>query len=343
MSEQRVEGKQITGYCVPWSLRAGESIRLHASSHTPGDATIDVVRLSCGDPTRSGPGFAESETDVVHAEVELNDQPLLPGSWGRIDLAGLVARQRLVWRLAVRATRPHEPQDIAAVGDVSIHLDEAGALVARRGDDQVTVRTQTLDPRRWYRIDVALDCVTGRTDVTVAPNASASPGRDARERSISVGRLDGASGPIDVVEMLLATASTRDTPATTQGNFDGRIGDVSLSVDDERLRWDLAQAMDSPRIVCTRGDRHGDLYQLPTRGITGPGWTGDEQRWRDAPEQYNAVHFHKDDLYDAGWDTTLDLELPADLPSGIYCFRVTQNHGDPDGDRKSTRLNSSHR
>lgn len=323
MSDDTSDGKQITGYCVPWSLRAGETVRLHASSHTPGSASVDIVRLSCGDPTRSGPGFAESTTAIPTATVELFDQPLVPGSWGRIDLSGLVATRRLVWRFAIRATQPNEAQDIAAIGDLSIHLDDAGAVTARRADAETIVRAQKLDSLRWYRVDVAIDCATGRTDITVAPNASASPGRDALERSISVGRIDGPSGPVALGELLLATTSAG------QGNFDGRIGEISLAVDDERLRWDLSQDMDSPRIVCVRGGRDGELFQLPTRAITGPGWTGKEQRWRDAPEQYDAVHFHKDDLYDAAWDTTLDLDVPADLPSGIYCFRITQ--GD-DGD-----------
>ncbi len=317
MSEQ-AEGKQITGYCEPWSLRAGERVRLRASSHSPGEATIDIVRISCGDPTRSGPGFAETVAPVPSETVQLVDQPLVPGSWGRVDLDGLSASRRLVWRFAIRATQPGEAQDIAALGDISVHLDETGAVIARRAGAAATVRSQRLDPLRWYRIDIAVDCATGRTDVTVAPNASASPGRDALERSISVGRIDGPSGPIQAGKLLLA--------ATESGhpNFDGRIGEISLTLDDTRLRWDLSRGMDSRRIVCATHDHHGELFQLPTRAITGPSWTGDEQRWRDATDQYDAVHFHKDDLYDAGWDTTFELDLPSDLPSGIYAFRVTQ-------------------
>ena len=109
------------------------------------------------------------------------------------------------------------------------------------------------------------------------------------------------------------------------GTFDGRIGEISATIDSTELQWDLAQQMDTPVIVdVSDHGRHGELFQLPTRAITGPSWDGSEQRWRDAPEQWNAVHFHRDDLYDAGWDETVTLELPSDLASGIYCFRVTQ-------------------
>lgn len=69
--------KTITGYCEPLSLRAGESIRLMASSHQPGPAQLDLVRIICGDPTRSGPGFQEREVPSdLPVEVTLDEQPL---------------------------------------------------------------------------------------------------------------------------------------------------------------------------------------------------------------------------------------------------------------------------
>ena len=40
--------------------------------------------------------------------------------------------------------------------------------------------------------------------------------------------------------------------------------------------------------------------------------------WRHAPREYAAIHFHDDDLHDAGWATDFDFTVPADLPSGAY-------------------------
>ena len=53
--------KAITGYCEPWSLRAGEAITLFSSSHSPGPAKMSLVRINCGDPTSYGPGYSEAE------------------------------------------------------------------------------------------------------------------------------------------------------------------------------------------------------------------------------------------------------------------------------------------
>jgi N,N-dimethylformamidase len=56
--------------------------------------------------------------------------------------------------------------------------------------------------------------------------------------------------------------------------------------------------------------------------VTGSSWNGDHQRWSEAPDQYGAIHFHHDDLYDAGWETDLTLTVPDDLASGVYALRL---------------------
>jgi N,N-dimethylformamidase len=43
------------------------------------------------------------------------------------------------------------------------------------------------------------------------------------------------------------------------------------------------------------------------------------------PHQYGAVHFHDDDVGAADWDTTVELEVPADLPSGVYAGRLADS------------------
>ena len=59
------------------------------------------------------------------------------------------------------------------------------------------------------------------------------------------------------------------------------------------------------------------LENAPTRAVTGRHWDDDTTtsgRARAVP----AVHFHSDDLEDAGWEADFELTVPADLPSGIY-------------------------
>ena len=68
--------------------------------------------------------------------------------------------------------------------------------------------------------------------------------------------------------------------------------------------WDFSLDMPSQKIS-DRGPHglHGELVNLPTRAVRGASWRGDVLRWSEAPDQYAAVHFHEDDLYDCGWET----------------------------------------
>ena len=68
--------------------------------------------------------------------------------------------------------------------------------------------------------------------------------------------------------------------------------------------------------------REARLVNAPAVAVTGRLWEDDTTDFRAAPEQYAAVHFHSDDLEDAGWAPSCSLEVPAELPSGIYAFEL---------------------
>jgi N,N-dimethylformamidase len=61
--------------------------------------------------------------------------------------------------------------------------------------------------------------------------------------------------------------------------------------------------------------------------MTGSRWHGDVHRWTEAPEQYAAIHFHDDDIGDAGWRPSLSLTIPPDWPSGVYALHLDSDEG----------------
>lgn len=88
--------------------------------------------------------------------------------------------------------------------------------------------------------------------------------------------------------------------------------------------WDFSRDIPSQTISDHGPHRlHGQLYNLPTRAMRSAFWRGGEMRWTDAPDQYAAVHFHADDLYDCGWDTAFSFDMPENLPSGVYGIRLS--------------------
>jgi len=318
--------KTIVGYCEPWSLRAGEPINLFASSDVNGPTALDLVRIDCGDPTSAGPGFAvEDVVSTLPAMVDLVEQPLRPGSYATVDLRGLQASHTIELGVSLMLTRPDEAQLVLWFGTTKGELKiivEDGRLCADLLGTVTPLRTTRLAERRWYHLRFAVDLAEGRGTTRVTTDPTASPGRDLLEPPGHDVTLPVPGG--DRHPELLVLAGSPDG-----GDFDGRLGHASLVLDDIRLEWDFSAEMGGRRLVDVSGnERHGEFHQLPARGVTGPTWHGEHQRFTDAPAEWNAAHFHKDDLYDAGWDATTEFTVPTDLPSGIYAFRMRSDHGD---------------
>jgi N,N-dimethylformamidase len=66
------------------------------------------------------------------------------------------------------------------------------------------------------------------------------------------------------------------------------------------------------------------LVNHPARAMTGSGWDGSEMNWQHNPEHYGAIHFHRDDIYDFGWQNDIEWVVPEDFASGVYVLRITQ-------------------
>ena len=315
--------KTITGYCEPLSLRAGESIRCMASSHTPGPARLDLVRIICGDPTRSGPGFKEIEVPSdLPTEVVLTEQRLQPGSYGEVDLSGVSVTRQAKLKIHVFATRPDQDQTLFSVvgesGPILVLALSKRRLVTRIGKTELLLREQPLQAKRWYQVEIAADLKAGIVTGTLTPQPSRSPGQDVFERfePRTVSTLISAepTGPLQCC--LFAASSDGD-------HFDGRLARPVLTLDATTLEWDFSKDMGGRQLVDVSGhERHGLLHQLPARAVTGPDWDGSHQAWTAMPSHYDAIHFHSDDLYDAGWPVTAELTVPANLASGIYAFRL---------------------
>ncbi len=321
--------KVITGYSEPLSLRAGETVQLMASSHRPGPATLDLVQIICGDPTRTGPGFHEIEiSSALPATIDLTEQPLVPGSFAEIDLSGLVLSQRLEIDCYLRPTQPSIDQTALSIDngagiEIALQIRD-GCFSLKCGDHRSALSQSEIVANRWYRIQVHLEgspMATVETVVECLP--SRSPGRDLIELVPPCITQAAVTMPaVGELKRCLFAASIDGE------RFDGRIARPQICVDGTSLQWDLAQDIVGSQVIDSSGnERHGRLHQLPARGVTGPGWDGSHHAWTSKPSHYDAVHFHSDDLYDAGWPISAELDLSDDLPSGIYAFRLHSTHG----------------
>ena len=315
--------KLITGYCEPWSLRAGEEIAWFGSSHTTTDGVLDVVRLDCGDPTRTGPGFAEVPVEEVEPRaVELWPQALYPGSYAESFVpAGDVSRLEVsLWFQPTLLKRDGVIFSLSSADSVVEVANRGVELVGRFGGEESAIRDRPLERNRWYFLRLKIDLETAWANVEVSTPTTASPGRDLLQTG-----EDNSSCPISVGPF--GDLTFRLAAGAIGGRWDGRIAAPKLVVDEAHYEWEFEGDMEGAVVEPATGNVTLGLFQLPTRGVTGPTWSGEHQRWSDDPKQWNAIHFHHDDLYDAGWEATAKLLLPAELKSGIYCLRFESELG----------------
>jgi N,N-dimethylformamidase len=68
---------------------------------------------------------------------------------------------------------------------------------------------------------------------------------------------------------------------------------------------------------------HAEGHNRPVRGLTGWNWSGRNDSYRLAPQEYGGIELHADALVDCHWEPTLALTIPDDLKSGVYAVKLT--------------------
>ncbi|WP_374449042.1 N,N-dimethylformamidase beta subunit family domain-containing protein [Stella sp.] len=325
------------GYADRFSVRPGGRLEVKVSSAAGGSFDADLVRVRHGDPNPDGPGIRYVPQPSNFAGTYPGRfQPTHLGSYARIAAPGLDTGH--AFTLVVRV-QPWLLSD--APRTVIARLDAAGdgwrlamtatgaRLTVRAGGREATVAVAAPPvTRRWYEITAAVG--GGRLALEQRALAVTWGAQDSGAVAAAADLVPaGASGAPVTVGAALANGVGTDC-------FDGRIEDPRLyrgvraaggppdGADPELLAWwDFARGIDTQAVEDAGPGRFaGELVNLPTRAVCGSLWTGEEHCWRHKPRHYAAIHFHSDDLGDAGWATDFTVEVPADMKSGAYGVRL---------------------
>ena len=190
-------------------------------------------------------------------------------------------------------------------------------------------------PTQWYFVAATFDAETGRVTLHQEPLDlyADDPTRVVVEAATPV-----RAPATPAVPLRIAAYGTAD--GGTAGHYNGKI-------DNPRIHARALSRAEVAAIAARRGaDRRGGGVGLRRghRDRPGAGHGGERAgrphgepadaggdgapvgRDRDglprARERYGAIHFHDDDLLDAGWEVGFAFEAPADLPSGVYAARL---------------------
>ncbi|HTI00337.1 MAG TPA: N,N-dimethylformamidase beta subunit family domain-containing protein [Acidisoma sp.] len=347
---------KILGYPDRYSVAPGEAISFQISLEEGETFDARIVRVLNGDCNPAGPGL-----DLPHHPSSVDGT--YPGQKRRAD-AGSFMRAEGVPPLSAFSFRAllwptllaRSGQVIAAQWDAATHTGfylelDKGRPCLVVGDGTGAVRRETLPhamlERKWYALSFSLDRETGDFRISLSPQRRDFGVEDAGER---VGRFatPGApsAGPFYLAGLPL--------PGGTIGcHFNGKIEAPALLAGSEAhaplaasplstsfasrliVAWDFSDGIRTTRAT-DRGPLrlHGSLVNLPARGMKGSGWTGTHHSWQAAPAEYGAVHFHEDDLYDAGWPADIVWQLPEDAKSGAYALHVRCGETGPEAMRE---------
>ena len=323
----------LIGYTNKLSARPGETLEVKVSSTASTPYRAELMRIICGDPNPEGPGI---QTEPVAAGFE-NDYPSRPqtntlGSHMRAALSGPLPGHITISAIIWPTTPEKGRQGVVSLVDIdntaviSLGIRAGGAEIT--GPSFQLAIEKHLRPRAWYRIWAEINTVSGT--VQVGQTLLSEPSL-ADEDGMATGDMtDGTK--LDNHRGILVGAVDEGDPAT---HFNGKIEAPAIftgamSIDDwagspPLAAWNFSCDMHSFTIPADGPlGTPGTLVGAPARAMTGSNWDASEMNWQRAPEQYGAIHFHDDDIADAGWKTDFDATIPEDLPSGIYAIKLTQ-------------------
>jgi N,N-dimethylformamidase len=348
---------RIIGYADRLSVAPGETIAFMVSCDEVAAYRAEIVRLTCADPDPGGPGISYEIAAVPGGgSVPGRYQPVHPGSFGvvdrgpRLDPTVGFSVAAFVW-----PTLPRRGEQ-AILGRWSesdgsgyaLFVSSDGSLALRVGDGSGPARTVAtgvpLATRAWSWVGASFDARTGA--VRVWQRALREHSGIAASAEVAAAARVSARWCAETPFLFAAwmrSGTGEPKPETVSAHFDGKIDRpviASAVLDEETLRalsdtragddpriaarWDFAADIMDDRLGDVSGNEcHGRTVHLPTRAVTGANWDGTVLDWRLAREQYGAIHFHHDDLYDCGWTADFEWAVPRDARSGFYAARLT--------------------
>jgi N,N-dimethylformamidase len=343
---------ELIGYADRISASPGQTVGFHVSTDFP-EYNVSIVRLIRGDKTERG--FREEEVDAIPTRRG-RKQVAHPGSYAVVEnhsaLSSLRSFTVQMWIFPTTPEKRDEQGLLSHWSDArgfALVIGSKGDLGIWLGDETGVERVYSgrrLRGRAWYFVCACFD----EQAHTVALKQMPLANNALDESATFVVRDVQTNGPFDSHSPLLMAATNligRSTDrAAAVGLYNGKIDRPALfgraldRAEIERLEWaenpsevgerDLVGVWDfsigiSTPIIADIG-RHGlsgRLVNMPARAVTDHLWNGESHDHKQAPSQYSAIHFHDDDLEDAGWETDFKWQVPPGARSGFYAARLS--------------------
>ena len=303
----------LLGYSDRLSLRPGETIAFKVSATIEGPVTAQLSRSICADPNPDSPGIVEEDASDYFDPMTFpaRHQPFSEGSYAVTEKPVKLGRDFRLSAIIFPMLAKPASQAVLSVGSASLYLDTSGAAAFQIGKQTVTTGV-ALKLRAWHRLEAVFD----GNQLSIKQTPLKKPD----------GAVDEATAPGTATTIGgLAAIAARFENGEAREHFNGKIEAPMIESDGETLAaWDFSDGISTTRATDNSPNaNHARLINFPTRGMTGSTWDGSEMCWRHAPDHYEAIHFHEDDVYDFEWETDFTFTVPESTPSGVYVMRIS--------------------
>jgi N,N-dimethylformamidase len=348
---------KITGYADKISVLPGETIKFMVNAETGPRYRADIVRVICGDENPDGPGYREKVVKTAaNGSYKSRKQVIHAGSFVEIGASDMLdglesfTMQAFIW-----PTTPEKGtqaiiskwRDSDKAGAALIITKANGSAALCIGDGkggiQVIHTGKPLVAKEWYFVAASYDAKSKTVTVVQEPlhGYETRSDRGTVRSKATIGKIPnhdcplimGAyfekidkgrtvcgghyNGKIDSPRVANRALSAMEMQALRTWPVDTELGNAVIGA------WDFSADIMSTKVTDLSPNLlHGKTVQLPTRAMTGWNWTGDEMNWTKAQDQYGAIHFHDDDIADAGWEVDFELTIPKGMKSGVYAARL---------------------
>ncbi len=319
----------IAGYASRWGVRPGDRIEFKISSQLDQPYSAQLMRITCADPNPDGPGIVEHNLSEVFAGTFASrKQSVKRGSYGVVK-----ARERLpdIDRLSLMVyiwptlTSGHRQtimclRDSQAKNLYELYIEDR-RLHGCINNRQVLRTGTALRERIWHALQLAADRKTN--EMSIAHSRLQSDG-SCLPADANLIRGEPAAPLSEVDQIYFACDGAESGTSHYNGKIEHpQILDLRSNPARAVASWNFSLGIDSQNIQDTGSlQLNGIVVNCPARAMRGHNWNGNEMAWKHAPEQYGAIHFHDDDLYDCKWETDFAFEAPPDLKSAMYSMRI---------------------
>lgn len=236
----------------------------------------------------------------------------------------------------------------AIMGNLDTELRRGWALTLDDGRPTFTIATngvlhatrleQELTAQHWYQLAVTVspdghDVVLDSTPLG-HPSDLHLPAASSLRPATTQRHIDGEHAPSTLPFRIGALSARDGNRLIPSSGFNGKIGGVTVNRHVDGLlvpvaNWHFGRSDRGDGLLLSRvidespNHLNGECVNGPMRGVTGPRFHGRATDFRVAPDEYDAVYFHDDDITDADWPAALTLTVPETMDSGVYAFRLT--------------------